>query len=268
MQFYRNLNRLRKSAGLSQEQLAEKAGVSRQTVFKWEAGLASPSMENLLALCRIFGVSADELIGNEPQGEDGDAGAKETEEKPQKETENCVRQIPAPCIFPRFRYEYKSRRTLFGLPLVHINVGQGFCRARGVIAIGNLACGVFSLGLLSAGVFSVGVLSVGLVAAAALALGGLALGAIAVGLMAIGSVAIGVISIGALSVGVYSVGAAAFASEIAATVAPTGYAKAPVVVSGGLPKGSWTTLVTDFDGLLAADTSAPRWILRLLASVL
>ena len=65
MQFYRKLSTLRKEAGLSQEQLAEKAGVSRQTIFKWESGLASPSMENILTLSRLFCVSADELIGNE-----------------------------------------------------------------------------------------------------------------------------------------------------------------------------------------------------------
>lgn len=41
MHFYQRLAGLRKDAGLSQEQLAEKAGVSRQTIFKWEAGLAS-----------------------------------------------------------------------------------------------------------------------------------------------------------------------------------------------------------------------------------
>ena len=83
MQFYRKLSTLRKEAGLSQEQLAEKAGVSRQTIFKWEAGLASPSMENILALCRIFGVSADELIGNET---------------PEEKTENEIYSRTAGCF--------------------------------------------------------------------------------------------------------------------------------------------------------------------------
>lgn len=73
MQFYQKLSELRKSAGLSQEELATKVGVSRQTVFKWESGLSSPSMDNILVLCRLFSVSADELIGNTPP--------KETKEK-------------------------------------------------------------------------------------------------------------------------------------------------------------------------------------------
>lgn len=79
MQFYRKLSTLRKEAGLSQEQLAEKAGVSRQTIFKWESGLASPSMENILTLSRLFCVSADELIGNEA------FAARESEESLRKE---------------------------------------------------------------------------------------------------------------------------------------------------------------------------------------
>jgi len=79
MQFYRKLSTLRKEAGLSQEQLAEKAGVSRQTIFKWESGLASPSMENILTLSRLFCVSADELIGNEA------FAARESEESLGKE---------------------------------------------------------------------------------------------------------------------------------------------------------------------------------------
>lgn len=54
---------LRRAAGLSQEGLAERIGVSRQAVGKWEKGLSCPDTENLLALAKLFGVSADELAG-------------------------------------------------------------------------------------------------------------------------------------------------------------------------------------------------------------
>ena len=57
---------LRKSRGLSQEQLAEKIGVSRQTISKWEGGLSTPDLENLMALADCFGVSLDALVGKEP----------------------------------------------------------------------------------------------------------------------------------------------------------------------------------------------------------
>ncbi len=52
---------LRKSAGLSQEKLAELVGVSRQAVTKWESGSANPDTENLIRLAEIFGCGLDEL---------------------------------------------------------------------------------------------------------------------------------------------------------------------------------------------------------------
>ncbi|MBO5369447.1 MAG: phosphoglucosamine mutase [Clostridia bacterium] len=53
---------LRSDAGLSQEQLAEKIDVSRQSVSKWEVNQALPQIDKILLLCEIFGVSADELL--------------------------------------------------------------------------------------------------------------------------------------------------------------------------------------------------------------
>lgn len=55
---------LRRQRGFSQEQLAEKIGVSRQTVSKWESGASVPELEKLIALSRCFGVSVDALIGH------------------------------------------------------------------------------------------------------------------------------------------------------------------------------------------------------------
>jgi len=53
----------RKKAGLSQEELAEKIGVSRQAVSKWERSEASPDTDNLVELSKIYGVSLDEMLG-------------------------------------------------------------------------------------------------------------------------------------------------------------------------------------------------------------
>ena len=47
---------------LSQEALGERLGVSRQAVSKWESGTSEPSTSNLLALARLYGVSAEELL--------------------------------------------------------------------------------------------------------------------------------------------------------------------------------------------------------------
>ena len=53
---------LRKRSGLSQEALAEKLGVSRQSVSRWELGTAQPELGSLLPLCRLFGVPAEALL--------------------------------------------------------------------------------------------------------------------------------------------------------------------------------------------------------------
>ncbi len=56
---------LRKRAGWSQEELAEKMGVSRQSVSKWEGAQSMPDLDKILALSRIFGVSTDYLLKDE-----------------------------------------------------------------------------------------------------------------------------------------------------------------------------------------------------------
>lgn len=65
MKFEEKLVQLRKEHKLSQEQLAEKLGVSRQAVSRWESGETTPDMVNLLGLCNIFDVSADYLLRDE-----------------------------------------------------------------------------------------------------------------------------------------------------------------------------------------------------------
>lgn len=58
----------RKKAGLSQEALAAKIGVSRQAVSKWEVGDTAPELDKLVALTKAFGVTTDELLGLEEPG--------------------------------------------------------------------------------------------------------------------------------------------------------------------------------------------------------
>lgn len=62
MKFGDNLRNLRKSKKLSQEDLSEKVGVSRQSVSKWESGIAYPEMTNILILCKIFGCKINDLL--------------------------------------------------------------------------------------------------------------------------------------------------------------------------------------------------------------
>lgn len=56
------LQQLRKMNGYSQEVLAEKLGISRQSISKWERAEASPEIDNLMALAKIYGITVDELL--------------------------------------------------------------------------------------------------------------------------------------------------------------------------------------------------------------
>lgn len=65
MKFGDNLKKLRKSKKLSQESLAEKVGVSRQSISKWECGEAYPEIDNILKLCKIFHCKINNLVHEE-----------------------------------------------------------------------------------------------------------------------------------------------------------------------------------------------------------
>lgn len=71
----------RKKAGLSQEALAEKVGVSRQAISKWETGEAAPEISKLPLLARTFGVTADWLLDDEAEFEE-EAPEEPTAEEP------------------------------------------------------------------------------------------------------------------------------------------------------------------------------------------
>ena len=62
MEFNNKLYELRKQKGFSQEELANRLNVSRQTVSKWEVGDSTPDMEKLVAMSDLFGISLDELV--------------------------------------------------------------------------------------------------------------------------------------------------------------------------------------------------------------
>lgn len=62
MDFSEKLLTLRKANNLTQEQLAEKLEVSRQSVSKWESGQATPELEKIVALSAVFDVSTDYLL--------------------------------------------------------------------------------------------------------------------------------------------------------------------------------------------------------------
>lgn len=70
MELGKNICTFRKENGLSQEKLAEKINVTRQTISNWELGETAPNPEQLILLSKAFQKSIDELVGNEirPEG--------------------------------------------------------------------------------------------------------------------------------------------------------------------------------------------------------
>ena len=62
MKFGDNLKLIRKNKNMSQEELAEKVNVTRQSVSKWENGEAYPEMNNILELCKIFNCKINDLV--------------------------------------------------------------------------------------------------------------------------------------------------------------------------------------------------------------
>ena len=66
MNFGDKLKQIRANQGLSQEQLAEKIGVSRQAITKWETNRGLPDVENMIILAEIFKVTLDELVLQRP----------------------------------------------------------------------------------------------------------------------------------------------------------------------------------------------------------
>ena len=87
MKLCEKLYELRRAAGLSQEELAERLNVSRQAVSKWENGAAQPELSKLVELSRLYGVSVDELLSLE-EAEKGDTKAASSVEasSPAQET--------------------------------------------------------------------------------------------------------------------------------------------------------------------------------------
>ena len=88
------LAELRRKKGYSQEELAEKLGLSRQAVSKWERAESSPDTDNLIALARLYGTSLDELLAIEPVIED-DIAFETQDRAHEREEKAAVEEITA-----------------------------------------------------------------------------------------------------------------------------------------------------------------------------
>ncbi|MDE6105408.1 MAG: helix-turn-helix domain-containing protein [Clostridia bacterium] len=229
----------RKEAGLTQTELAEKLGVTRQAVSRWESDFSFPETDKLLSMSKLFGCSVDWLLKYDEE----ERGATEV---PQEEF-NLFEYIK------NFHYEYKSKKTVGSIPLVHINIGRGRT-AKGFFAVGFKSVGIFSVGLLSLGLFSFGLLALGLLSIACCGLGFVSLGAVALGIFSAGGIAVGVISLGGVALGLFaiggcSVGGFAFGGYAYGSYAAIGdIARGGIALGGSSASGSkFSAIVTEFE---------------------
>lgn len=192
------LAKARREKNITQEQLADNLGVSRQSISKWESDVVYPETDKLIRMSELFDCSLDYLLKENI-----------TEKGEKTETLNTQRTVVLHQLFSiskLFNYEYKSKRTIRGIPLVHISIGRGKT-AKGIVAIGFKSVGVVSIGLLSIGLLSFGLLALGFLGLGMLGVGLFGFGAFALGFLSGGAISIGIISFGAISIGVMSCGA-------------------------------------------------------------
>lgn len=92
MDLAERLTALRKRAGLSQGDVAERLNVSRQAVSRWETGLTVPSTDNLSRLGRLYGVTLDELLSYSVPLPPEKPREKSTEEAPAEQPTEAAQQ--------------------------------------------------------------------------------------------------------------------------------------------------------------------------------
>lgn len=267
------LAKARKEKNITQEQLADHLGVSRQAISKWESDIAYPETDKLIRMSELFDCSLDYLLKE-----------NNTEKAENPETTTIVtRQYFS--LSKIFNYEYKSKRTIHGMPLVHINIGIGKTakgivavgfKSIGVVSIGLLSIGILSLGLLALGFLSLGMLSVGFFGFGAFALGFLSGGAISIGIISFGAVSIGIMSCGAVSIGQFAVGAFAKGHYFAFGDNATAMVALGATKADGTLYAHFTGIQNDFSGyeantvLSILDNNVPtalKWLMNMALSI-
>ena len=110
---------MRKARGWSQEELADRAGVSRQAVSRWESGSAKPDADKIIILCDLFGISADYLLRDDYQGE--------------RASVESVQEIPVGHVFRRKLlqiYAVLSAISLFAMKFISSVSPREYVRAK------------------------------------------------------------------------------------------------------------------------------------------
>ena len=139
MTFSEKLTGLRRKSGMSQEQLADRLGVTRQSVSKWEGGTAMPELVKLISLSELFGVSVDYLVKDwmeEPDNPCGGSG-----EISSKQADRLEKKV--------------DELTNYVMGMLSLGIVAGGLAAFGVAALGYLALGVSAVGVYAGGVAAI-----------------------------------------------------------------------------------------------------------------
>ncbi|MDS1004101.1 helix-turn-helix transcriptional regulator [Clostridium sporogenes] len=264
MNLAEKLQLLRNNNRLSQEELAEKLGISRQAISKWESGQSTPDLKKLIVIAQLYNVTIDSLVKDSDEFhilQSNGTNNREEQKVDDKKTQVVININRGYSM----EYEYKSKKTLFGLPLVHINIGRGFKKAKGIVSIGNISYGIISLGVISFGILSCGLVSIGLITLAILSIGLLlAIGVMSAGIFSIGAISIGIFSLGAVSIGKYAFGAVAIASDIAIG----DYTKANIAIGNkvkGINTLSLDASVVDIKNLIKQEyPNLSKWVMDII----
>ncbi len=92
-----NISERRRASNLTQEDVASRLGVSRQTIGKWESGKATPELDKLVALCDLLGCSLDELVGRAESEHEAESDVSiPNEEAANDSHENSAAEMASP----------------------------------------------------------------------------------------------------------------------------------------------------------------------------
>ena len=127
MKFSDNLKKLRKDMNLSQEDLADKLGVSRQSISKWESGVVYPEMDKMVQLCKLFNVSMDDLLNNNVSEVNNTKQAKSSINKFIdsffKYVNKTIKMFSSMSFKEKFKCLFEQFLIVFGLAVVFLIVG-------------------------------------------------------------------------------------------------------------------------------------------------
>lgn len=125
MKIYQKIQFLRKQQGMSQEELADRLGVSRQSIYKWETGMSNPELDKFKKLTEIFGVSFEYLMNDELDEYVPETAPQTPQPQPP--------QSPKPAFRPPFRSKSSLSPSQAEIDHGYINTEMGKNRRSGTI---------------------------------------------------------------------------------------------------------------------------------------